>query len=363
VGLFDGRSSKVPRLDFELVSGCDHKCGHCYNVWNAKAGDPQGQYPRGQLDTPAFLAMMTKAVKESGAEHLTITGGEPLLRKDALAILRHAASLVPSLQLITNGSHVTEEVAKTLAEIRVRSVQLTLLSSNRALHDRLKGAVCYDDTIRAAVELKDKGVPVQICYVAMKENAGEIEGVVDLAFAIGAVGLSYNRMSPTGWAIHEIDRLLPEVEQVEHDLSVLNRLAPRYRLHVATAMPIPPCLIRLERYPNVRFGFCSVGTESPNVTIDPLGNVRSCNLSSNILGNIRERPWSAIYPGKYVERFDDHIPEVCRGCRYEKTCRGGCKESGFAAYGDLSAPEPFLAQAFGSPSPRQKRLRVIGGDR
>ncbi len=64
------------------------------------------------------------------------------------------------------------------------------------------------------------------------------------------------------------------------------------RAVVATAMPIPPCLIRHQRYPRVRFGFCSVGTASPNVTIDPLGNVRSCNLSSAILGNNQ----SAILP-------------------------------------------------------------------
>lgn len=364
MGLFDARSPRVPRLDFELTSGCDHRCGHCYNVWNARPGEPQGGYPRGQLDTPTTLAMMTKAVRESGAEHITLTGGEPLLRKDATALLRHAASLVPSLQLITNGSHVTPEVVGLAAELGLRSVQLTILSAKPALHDRLKGAVSYHDTVRAVLDLSEAKVPVQVCYVAMRENAGEVGGVADLTFALGARALTYNRMSPTGWAVREIERLLPDVEEVDRDLTALDQRAARYGLRVATAMPIPPCLIRHQRYPRVRFGFCSVGTASPNVTIDPLGNVRSCNLSSAILGNILEQPWASFYPGDYVRRFDQRLPEVCRGCRYEKSCRGGCKESAFASYGDLGAPEPFLSQALdgGERRARAARLRVVGGD-
>ena len=51
-------------------------------------------------------------------------------------------------------------------------------------------------------------------------------------------------------------------------------------------MPIPPCLMRLERYRWVKFGFCSTGSHAPNIVIDGKGNVRSCNLSSGVLGNI-----------------------------------------------------------------------------
>lgn len=362
MSIFFHGQSKVPRLDFELTPGCDHACGHCYNVWNAKAGEPQGGYPKGQLRDEEFLSMMEKAVKESGADHITITGGEPLLRKNALEIIERACTLVSSVQLITNGSHVTAEVAERLARAKVRSVQLTLLAADRALHDRLKGAECFDDTLRAAVTLREHGVPVQVCFVAMKQNWRELEGVMELCFALGVRALSYNRMSATGWSVHELARLMPEVEEVEHNLESANRLAGQYGIHVATAMPIPPCLIRHERYPSVRFGHCSVGSGSPNLTIDALGNVRSCNLSSGLLGNVLEKPWSKIYPAPYVRRFVKDVPKMCRGCHYEQSCQGGCKESGYAAYGAHSHPEPFLHFA-NEPSARPSghpRLKVIG---
>lgn len=346
--LFGSQSSKVPRLDFELTPGCDHKCGHCYNVWNAKGDEPQAGYPKGQLKTDAFLRMMEKAVTESGAEHITITGGEPLLRKDAMEILEKACALVPSVQLITNGSHVPEDVAQRMGKMGIRAVQLTLLSADPKKHNELKGADCFNDTVRAAVNLLEAGVPVQVCFVSMTQNWSDFADVMELCYALGVRSVSYNRMSPTGWAIHEIERLLPSVEQVEHNLDTAERLGPQYNIQVQTAMPIPPCLIRLDRYKWVTFGFCSVGTHSPNITLDALGNVRSCNLSSHIMGNIQFQSWDDIYKDTYFHNFKKQVPEMCRGCRYEQSCQGGCKESGFATYGDLTLPEPFVAQTLPS---------------
>ncbi len=338
---------RIPRVDFEFTTGCDHRCGHCYNVWNTPADGPTpatAAYPRGALETEEQWAMMARVLDETGAQHVTVTGGEPLLRRDAVVLLERLCARVRTVQLITNGSHVTPEIAARFARAGLRSVQLTLLSADRDTHDRLKGAVCFDDTVRAALELREAGVPVQCCFVALRENAGMLAGVMELCLVLGIRGLSYNRMSPTGWAVDEIERLMPEIAAVEADLATANRLGPRYQIRVSTAMPIPPCLIRMGRYPHVQFGFCSVGSHSPNIVVDPLGNVRSCNLSSEILGNTRAQPFAEILANPYLERFPRTVPEPCRGCAYERSCQGGCKESGAATYGALGELEPFVRQ-------------------
>lgn len=333
----------IPRLDFELTPGCDHKCAHCYNVWTADEGDAQAGYDTaGQLRTPALKQMMTRAVRQTGAQHLTITGGEPLLRKDAVEIIEHACELAPSVSLITNGSHIGPEVAARLARAGVRSVQLTLLAADRDEHDRLKGAQCFDDTVRAALDLTEAGVPVQVCFVAMRENADQFEGVLELCYALGVRSISYNRMSPTGGAIHHIARLMPSVEQIEDNLDTAERLGKAYGIAVATAMPIPPCLVRIDRYRWVRFGFCSTGSSAPNIVIDGKGNVRSCNLASGLMGNILEQDWTEIFANPYQRTFKRNVPEMCRGCAYEASCQGGCKESAFATFGDHAHPEPLL---------------------
>lgn len=339
----DGPSTRVPRLDFELTSGCDHKCGHCYNVWTADEGDPNGTFAAARpMKRDALLALMDKAVTQSGAQHITLTGGEPLLHPHADAVIEHACATVKTVTLITNGSHITEERAAHFAKCGLRSVQLTLLAGDREQHDKLKGAVCFDDTCRSAVRLLAAGVPVQLCYVAMKENEGELPRVLELCAALGIRSMSYNRMSPTGRAIHHIARLLPSADSIEQDLDLLEHYGRKWGISVATAMPIPPCLVRIDRYSWVRFGFCSTGSSSPNIVIDGRGDVRSCNLSSNVLGNLVEQEWDEVFNNPYPRAFKAAVPEMCRGCAYETSCQGGCKESGFAAFGSLTHPEPLI---------------------
>ena len=103
----------LPRIDFEFVAGCDHRCAHCYNVWGAEQEDPQGGYKVGRpLGTLMFRALIKKVMRQTKARHVTITGGEPLLRKDALEMISLIAQSAKTISLITNGSHITKENAQ-----------------------------------------------------------------------------------------------------------------------------------------------------------------------------------------------------------------------------------------------------------
>jgi len=213
VGILDRASpQKVPHLELELTTACDQHCVHCYNVWNRETGASKEAYPRGQLETAEHLALIEKAVRQSRADHLTISGGEPLLHRDALTIIERACALATDVALVTNGRHVTAATAERLASARVRSVQLTFLAAEAATHDRLKGAQSFDDTIRAALNLRDVGVPVQVCFVATRQNWRCFPDVLELCLAIGVRAVSYNRMSAAGAAVERLAELVPEVE-------------------------------------------------------------------------------------------------------------------------------------------------------
>ena len=104
---------KLPRIDFEFSAGCDHRCAHCYNVWGADKADPQGGYKLSRpLPTPLFKTMIKKTMRQTQAQHVTVTGGEPLLRKDALELIELISQSAESITLITNGSHIDSEKAK-----------------------------------------------------------------------------------------------------------------------------------------------------------------------------------------------------------------------------------------------------------
>jgi radical SAM protein with 4Fe4S-binding SPASM domain len=335
---------RIKRLCFELTQTCDQRCAHCYNVWNEGARQPRLE-PRKPLETARFLALMERAIVDSGAEQVTLSGGEPLLHPDALQIVERVCALGPKVQLVTNGKHVTPEVACSLARAGLSSAQLTLLSADPARHDELKGADSFASTTRAALDLRDAGVGVQACFVATRQSCDGFEEVLELCLALDIRSLAYNRFAPAGRAADGFAELMPSVEQVEANLEAAERLGPSWQIRVATAMPIPPCLIRIERFKWVRFGFCSTGTASPNVVVDPHGDVRSCNLASHVMGNLLEKSWAAVLRDGHPRQLFRRLHPLCRGCIHEQTCRGGCRESALACYGCEEAADPFIAAA------------------
>lgn len=294
---------------------------------------------------------MERAVRQSRASQITLTGGEPLLHPNALTIIEKACSFASVVHLVTNGSHLRTETIQQLARFGLKTVQLTLLSAEPRRHNRLKGADSFEDTVRAVLDLKECNISVNICFVATHENSRDFAEVVELCFALGVSAIVYNRMSCAGGSVKHFQRLLPTVAEVESNLMTAERLGRKWNIQISTGMPIPPCLIRLERYKWIRFGFCSVGTSSMIPAIDPLGNVRWCNLASHILGNITEHSWNEIIEDTQLDAFTHKIPRLCRACNYRQICRGSCKQSAWAVFGELEYPDPFIQLALQSERP------------
>ena len=111
---------------------------------------------------------------------------------------------------------------------------------------------------------------------------------------------------------------------------------------IGASVAIPPCLIDPKDYPHVGFGFCAAGTDRAYYTIDPVGNVRPCNHTPTILGNVFEASLRDIAKAPALRQFMKARPAFCAGCAIENACLGGCKAAAEACYGSLTACEPFL---------------------
>jgi len=93
----------------------------------------------------------------------------------------------------------------------------------------------------------------------------------------------------------------------------------------------------------VKTRVCAAGTERAYYTIDPVGNLRPCNHSPTILGNVRQRNFWDLVDSRTAREFAAARPQFCSGCRLEAACLGGCKAAAEACCGDLHSMDPFLA--------------------
>lgn len=128
------------KLWFYVNFDCNQACSYC--VADAGPGST-----RQSLSLEAFRTLATQGVA-AGFREILITGGEPLLHPEIGAILRFAASLLPTT-LLTNATLVKSCVLNGLAYLSDRLlVQVSLDSPTPAIHDQLRGRGSW----QAAVE-------------------------------------------------------------------------------------------------------------------------------------------------------------------------------------------------------------------
>jgi len=322
---------------FEVTTACNIDCPHCYNVWKGGAYPPVSP-----LDTPDTLAMLGRLIAQTRPRLLTLTGGEPLTRHDLPEIVDFIGSRGVAINLITNGTLVSEEVAARYRR-KIQTWELPLLSHRREVHDTLGGTTGFlDRTTHALATLKAAGHTVIAVFVATALNIADFRQTAELALALGADGIMLNRFNPGGRGFANLSRLQAAPDQIADLLAAADAFAAEFGMGISCAVPIPPCLVDTGRYRNLTFGLCAAGGPDAYYTLDPAGNVRPCNHSRTILGNLRQATMREIIASPAMARFKAAVPDFCKGCRLERQCQGNCKAAAEVCYGNPCACEPFL---------------------
>jgi radical SAM protein with 4Fe4S-binding SPASM domain len=300
------------------------------------------EYPAGELNTADTLDMLARMLDQTGASLVTLTGGEPFLRDDIYEIVDFLAERGVTVNMICNGSLITEESIACLAG-KISIYELPLLSVEREIHDRLSGRVgAFDDVTMAVANLKGASERVVCVFVATKLNLPTWSDTAELAIALGADGIMFNRFNPGGTGAGNIEMLQASPGELTEALDAADRICEEYEISISCSIAMPPCLFDHTRYRKLTFGFCAAGTDRAYYTLDPLGNVRPCNHSTTIIGNIREGDFWEMVDSAAMKDFFDARPEFCGGCKLEDECLGGCKAAAEVCCGSVWELDPFV---------------------
>ncbi|MGP3702542.1 MAG: radical SAM protein [Candidatus Bathyarchaeota archaeon] len=191
-----------------LVTGkCNFNCRYCY------ASRFRGL---NELDTAECLRIVREAGKLE-VDHISFTGGEPLLRKDIFSLIEEARKSNIYVTLVTNGSTVNEEVAKILAKNDV----LAYLSIDglKSFHENIRGNGSWRFVENAINLFRRFNVKFATVTALNKENYLEVNSILDFSVKTGA---SYHCFIPVmpfgkaGWS-DVLDR-----DEILKFLSLLN---------------------------------------------------------------------------------------------------------------------------------------------
>ena len=148
-------------ISWNLTYRCNLACEHCYlDAGGTPLVGTENFADRSELGTEDCFKVIDE-IAAFAPECLTIlTGGEPLLRRDILEIVRRAAERGLWVVVGTNGVRITENVAQRLAEAGARGLSLSLDALDPDRHDRfrkVRGA--WQNTVEGAEILNRTGLP------------------------------------------------------------------------------------------------------------------------------------------------------------------------------------------------------------
>jgi len=151
----------------ELTYRCPLQCPYCSNPLAFASH-------MGELTTAEWQRVFSEAAA-LGVVQAHFSGGEPLLRADAPAIIRHARDLGLYTNLSTGGTLLTEALAGELRAAGLDSLQVSLQDSDAESSDRLAGgAPSFEKKIRAARLVKATGFSLTLNVVLHRQNIGRL---------------------------------------------------------------------------------------------------------------------------------------------------------------------------------------------
>ena len=242
---------------------------------------------------------------------LTFTGGEPTLRADIAELVEYSKWFVTRLN--TNGSALTEELVKKLKDASLDSMQITLYSCDKDVHNKLVGADGFDSTVNGIKIALRAGLDVSIntplCamnsdYIATLEFIKEL-GVrfvtVSGLICTGTAGSNHEKYDLDGDKLYETvakAKAFCDANGMEIDFTSPG-LIPSDKLE-ALGMNVPMC-----------------GAALSNMAIAPNGTVVPCQswLDADAgLGNILTDRFLAIWNAplcKKLRKMNDDEAKAC----------------------------------------------------
>jgi radical SAM protein with 4Fe4S-binding SPASM domain len=156
-----------------------------------------------------------------------LTGGEPLLRRDILEIVRRAAERELWVVVGTNGVKITENVAARLKEAGARGLSLSLDALDPDRHDRFRNVRgAWKNTVEGAGILTRTGLPFIVQTTAGAHNLGELEEIADFA---------YSRLAAKVWNLYFLvptgrGQFVSDITPAQYDevLASLYRIQKKY---------------------------------------------------------------------------------------------------------------------------------------
>ena len=267
----------VPEIaTIAITNNCPYDCEYC------SVSDKTVR------DLPASLLIQTiHSLQEMGVYHFSLTGGEPLLRRDIADIISSVDSR-SVVNLSSTGYSLTKEKAKALKEAGLFSINISLDNKDPRKHDagcRYNGA--FDIALKAIQYSKAVSLVTCVATIVTKEriHSGEIFRFLEFMKELGVDEVTIFEPVPVGKLAFCDDVILGKDER--NFLKSLHKEANKAQNNKY------PRIFSFPYIESSEYMGCGAGCTRLHVTA--LGEVLPCDFIPVTFGNIQEENIETIW--------------------------------------------------------------------
>jgi radical SAM protein with 4Fe4S-binding SPASM domain len=340
----ESRSWQFPAIYFEATRRCNLRCPMCMTGSDdrerVRASRPH------ELSRDEIRDLVLLPAKRLGVQAIGWSGGEFLLRRDAMELLGLTVELGYQCKICSNGELLTRARLAAIKEATRGAVTIALgLNSIDARNASTRDAAA--DRALEVLDLCDElKLDRHVIITIGKHNAQSFTETVEY---LVQRRISYNRapLVARGSGAATFERQAFSREDLEH------RFHPTLRQHVNGYVSYTPFFLSPELHRDVSGGVrngtvphnppigCWVGTW---LAINAEGDVSVCPVLLDVLsaGNVRRTPLDRLVRESdlFATLLDrSRLKGRCGRCRYQYTC-GGCRAMAYFHGGDVMGEDP-----------------------
>lgn len=316
-------------VNWALNNSCNFSCRHCYSRGDVTA----------ELDFEQLCSCIDK-VSRFGVMAVNFGGGEPLLRRDLLAVAAFASGCGLRVTMNSNGYLIDHDLAVALKQAGFYQVGISIDSHRPEVHDNFRGVPgSHGRALAALGHLHAAGIKTSISTVICRINHRDIAALIRLARDSHAAQLNFHNFKCAGLGYANRDELdLAPAEWQEFYRAALAARQAADDLDISLDDPIIASLGMKDSASLVKGSVC--GKLSLNIKVN--GDITPCGFIPIVIGNVLRDDLRTLWlDSPVLAKMRNKQPTgKCSSCGHYDDCLGGCSARALALSGDLNSPDP-----------------------
>ncbi len=184
--MHDAYGRPLRSLRVSVTDKCNFNCIFCHR---------EGQTGSGELKVEEIL-LVAEVLREIGVVHVKLTGGEPLLRRDIVEVVRGLKRLKYEDVSITTNGYLLQFLAKDLKDAGLDRINVSLHSLKRERFKKITNVDGLERVLSGIEKAIEEGLNVCLNFVILKGiNEDEIWDMVNFVLERG-IGLHIIELHP-----------------------------------------------------------------------------------------------------------------------------------------------------------------------